>query len=51
MSKNANYTSEFKREAVKLSQSAGKPSSQVAMELGVKPNTLYNYLSSTKKIV
>jgi transposase-like protein len=32
MSKNANYTSEFKREAVKLSQSAGKPISQVAME-------------------
>jgi transposase-like protein len=49
MSKNANYTSEFKREAVKLSQSAGKPSSQVAMELGVKPNTLYNWISNSMK--
>jgi transposase len=49
MKKTANYTSEFKREAVKLALSAGKPTSQIAVELGIKANTLYNWISLAMK--
>lgn len=49
MSKKTNYPSEFKREAVKLAQSSNKSTSQVAEELGIKPNTLYNWISNAMK--
>ena len=45
MTKFTQYTSEFKREAVKLAQTSDKPTSQIASELGVKVNTLYNWIS------
>lgn len=43
------YTSEFKEEAVKIAQLSEKPVSFVANELGVKPNTLYNWISRSMK--
>ena len=43
------YTAEFKEEAVKLSQSTEKPISLIAKELGLKPNTLYNWISRAMK--
>ena len=42
MPKGIKYTDEFKREAVKLAQSADKPVKQFAGELGIKYKTL-NY--------
>ena len=45
MSKATPYPAEFKREAVKLAQSSGKTTSQIATELGVKSSTLYNWIS------
>ncbi len=42
MPKGIKYTDEFKREAVKLAQSADKPVKQIAGELGIKYKTL-NY--------
>ncbi len=47
MTKVTNYPSEFKREAVKLAQSSDKPTSQIATELGIKVNTLYNWISKS----
>jgi transposase len=35
------YTREFKREAVQLLKSSGKPMSQVARDLGISDSTLY----------
>ncbi len=49
MPKGTNYTSEFKREAVKLAQSSDRPTSQIAAELGIKANTLYNWVSTAMK--
>lgn len=43
------YTSEFRKEAVKLAQSSDKPISVIANELGVKANTLYNWISRAMK--
>jgi transposase len=37
------FTSEFKREAVRLMESSQKPSSEVARELGVRRNQLYKW--------
>ena len=49
MSRTANYPSEFKEEAVKLALSSDKPTSQIAIELGIKPNTLYNWKDKAMK--
>jgi len=49
MPKGTHYTSEFKREAVKLAQSSERPTSQIAAELGIKANTLYNWVSTAMK--
>ena len=49
MPKGTHYTSEFKREAVKLAQSSDRPTSQIAAELGIKANTLYNWVSTAMK--
>lgn len=35
------FTSEFKREAVRLMESSSKPAADVARELGVRRNQLY----------
>ena len=39
------YSEEFKEEAVKIAQQSNQPYSHTAKDLGVKPNTLYNWLS------
>lgn len=37
------YTKEFKEEAVKLMQNSGKSAAQVARDLGISDNSLYNW--------
>ena len=37
------YTEEFKREAVRLMETSGKPISQIARDLGVNDNNLYRW--------
>ena len=43
MRKRKTYTSQFKREAVRLMESSEKPSSDVARQLGVRRNQLYKW--------
>ena len=43
MTKRKKYTSEFKREAVRLMESSEKPSTDVARQLGVRRNQLYKW--------
>jgi transposase len=37
------YTEEFKREAVRLMETSGKPVAQLARDLGVNDNNLYRW--------
>ena len=37
------YTQEFKREAVRLAQTSGKPIAQVARELGISDTAIYQW--------
>lgn len=37
------YTKEFKLEALKLMEESDKPSSQIALELGIRRNLLYKW--------
>jgi len=39
------YTEEFKREAVRLMETSGKPVAQLARDLGIKDNNLYRWRS------
>ena len=41
------YTQEFRREAVQLLRSSGRPIPQLAKELGVSPQSLRNWASSS----
>jgi len=41
----SNYTSEFKTQAISLVREANRPAVEVAHELGINVNTLYNWLS------
>ena len=41
--KRRKYTREFKIEAVKLSMESGRPIKEVAIDLGINPNTLYKW--------
>jgi transposase len=43
------FTPEFKREAVNLIESSGKPLAQVARELGISDNTLYGWKQQMKE--
>ena len=43
MRKRKTYTSQFKREVVRLMESSEKPSSDVARQLGVRRNQLYKW--------
>jgi len=45
MPKTAPYSKEFKREAVQLLRSSGRPIAQLAKELGVSPQSLRNWAS------
>ncbi len=37
------YTEEFKREAVRLMESTGKPIAELARDLGINDNNLYRW--------
>jgi transposase len=37
------FTAEFKREAVQLAQTSGKPKAQIARELGISDSALYSW--------
>jgi transposase len=37
------YTPEFKREAVRLAQTSGKPIAQVARELGISDTSIHQW--------
>lgn len=37
------YTEEFKREAVRLMESSGKPIAEIARDLGINDNNLYRW--------
>jgi transposase len=37
------YTQEFKREAVRLAQTSGKPITQVARELGISDASIHHW--------
>ena len=39
------YTEEFKREAVRLMETSGKPIAKIARDLGVNDNNLYRWRS------
>ena len=43
MVKRQKFTSEFKREALRLMESSGKPAADLARELGVRRNQLYKW--------
>ncbi|MCU7805998.1 MAG: transposase, partial [Candidatus Thiodiazotropha sp. (ex Lucinoma borealis)] len=37
------YSKEFKEEAIRLMETSQKPSSEIAMELGIRRNQLYKW--------
>jgi transposase len=43
MEKRQKFTAEFKREAVRLLQTSGKPAAVVARELGIPRNRIYKW--------
>ena len=43
MTKRKQFTSEFKRESVRLFDSGEKPAAQLAKELGIRRNQLYKW--------
>lgn len=43
MTKRQKFTAEFKREAVRLLQTSGKPAAVVARELGIPRNRIYKW--------
>ena len=47
MPKTPPYSQEFKREAVQLLRSSGRPIPQLAKELGVSPQSLRNWASGS----
>ena len=49
MVKRQRFTSEFKREAVRLMESSGKPAADLARELGVRRNQLYKWKEQLDK--
>jgi transposase len=49
MNKRKVYTSQFKREAVRLMESSDKPASDVARQLGVRRNQLYKWKEQLSK--
>ena len=49
MRKRKTYTSQFKREAVRLMESSDKPASDVARQLSVRRNQLYKWKEQLSK--
>ena len=44
------YSREFKLEAVRLCEESGKSSAQIASELGISANSLYNWRKQLKEL-
>ena len=49
MEKRQKFTPEFKREAIRLLQKAGKPVAVVARELGIPRNRLYKWAQDAER--
>ena len=49
MEKRQRFSAEFKREAIRLMQTSGKPAATVARELGVPRNRLYKWPKDAEK--
>lgn len=49
MTKKTNYTSEFREEAVKMALASDDSTATTARNLGIKENTLYNWVSRAMK--
>ncbi len=48
--KNATYTDKFRREAVRRADQPDTTTTQIARELGIHPNQIYNWRSQFKRI-
>ena len=48
MEKRQRYTAEFKREAIRLLKTSGKPAAVVARELGIARNRLYKWANDAE---
>ena len=49
MEKRQRFSAEFKREAIRLMQTSGKPAAALARELGVPRNRLYKWAQDAEK--
>ena len=49
MEKRQRFTAEFKREAIRLMRTSGKPAAVVARELGIPRNRLYKWAQDADK--
>ncbi len=47
--KRKTYTKEFKLEAIRMMVSSGRPSSEIAMQLGIRRNQLYKWKDQLEK--
>src|SRR2546423_1219125 len=43
------FTAEFKKEAVQLAYTSGKPKAQIARELGISDSALYSWCKQTEE--
>lgn len=48
-SKNKSYSTEFKKEAVRLALESGKPKASVAKDLGISLSLLYSWINKQTK--
>ncbi|RUL69166.1 transposase [Dyella choica] len=49
MEKRQRFSAEFKREAIRMMQTSGKPAAAIARELGVPRNRLYKWAQDAEK--
>ncbi len=47
--KRKTYTKEFKLEAIRMMVNSGRPSSEIAMQLGIRRNQLYKWKDQLEK--
>ena len=47
--KRRTYTKEFKLEAIRMMANSGRPSSEIAMQLGIRRNQLYKWKDQLEK--
>lgn len=49
MNERKSFSKEFKQEAVRLLESADKPASEIALDLGIRRNQLYKWRDEIRK--